>query len=66
LRKLLLNGLLAPRPNAQQQAALDRATLPAMQQFIERHLSDPDLDATQLCRAFHCSRARLYGFACAS
>jgi AraC-like DNA-binding protein len=56
----LISGLLAPRPDAEQRAALDRATLPAMQQFVERHLNDPELDATMLCRAFNCSRARLY------
>jgi AraC-like DNA-binding protein len=56
----LISGLLTPRPNAEQRVALDRATLPAMQQFVERRLNDPELGATMLCRAFNCSRARLY------
>jgi AraC-like DNA-binding protein len=56
----LINGLLTTRPDAEQRAALDKATLPAMQQFIERHLHDPELGTGMLCRAFHCSRARLY------
>jgi len=28
--------------------------------YIHAHLRDPDLDAEQLCRRFHCSRATLY------
>lgn len=56
----LINGLLTTRPDEEQRAALDRATLPAMQQFIERHLHDPELGTAMLCRTFHCSRARLY------
>jgi AraC-like DNA-binding protein len=56
----LINGLLTTRPDAEQRAALEKATLPAMQQFVERHLHDPELDPAMLCRAFHCSRARLY------
>ena len=56
----LLNGLLATRPSPEQRTALDNATLRAMQQHIESRLDDPELDATALCRGFHCSRARLY------
>jgi AraC-like DNA-binding protein len=56
----LINGLLTSRPEAERRAALDKATLSAMLHFIERRLDDPDLGAETLCRAFNCSRARLY------
>lgn len=52
----LLRGseLRAPEP------AVDYATVNAICAYIDHHLADPELGPEQLCRRFHCSRARLY------
>ncbi|MEM7025498.1 MAG: helix-turn-helix domain-containing protein [Pseudomonadota bacterium] len=56
----LIDGLLTSRPDSARREVLEQATLAAMGRFISRNLNNLELDAATLCRAFGCSRARLY------
>jgi AraC-like DNA-binding protein len=57
----LLQGMVAPTSLAEPQAPKQRAERRrAIRSYLERNLSDPDLDADQICRVFSMSRSALY------
>jgi len=56
----LLNGLLSPTPEPAGMQALHRASLAAMQAFIEERLWNANLGVDDLVHAFHQSRPVIY------
>mgnify|MGYP000306642336 CR=1 FL=1 len=57
----LLQGLLSPKSFTQQRVPVHRAQRrEAIRSFLERNLSNPDLDVDHICRAFSLSRSSLY------
>ncbi|MEO1085570.1 MAG: helix-turn-helix domain-containing protein [Acidobacteriota bacterium] len=56
----LLNGVLSAEPGLEHTPAIDEACVETMKAHLVRHLHEPGLSVETLCKAFHCSRAKVY------
>jgi AraC-like DNA-binding protein len=56
----LLNGLLSAEISREEKAAMQSASFAAIRDYIRANMHRPDLSATEICKAFNCSRPTLY------